>query len=71
MGLYEARGNLSKAFKDLLSRWQYTKTLWDDPQAEHLEKETLERLEKDLRSAGEAMDQMKLLVSAAKRDCQQ
>jgi hypothetical protein len=59
MGLYEARGNLSKSFKDLLTRWQYTKTLWDDPQAEALEKETLEPLEKNVRTAAEAMDQMK------------
>lgn len=69
MGLYEASGTLSKSLKDLLLRWQYTKTQWDDPQAELLEKETLAELEKDVRQAGEAMDQMKLLCSAAKRDC--
>lgn len=69
MGLYEASGNLSKAFKDLLAKWQYIKTEWDDPQAELLEQETLVPLEKNVRSAGDAMDQMKLLCSAAKREC--
>ncbi len=71
MGLYESRGNLSKGLKDLNARWQYLKTQWDDPQAEAIEKETLEQLEKDVRAAGEAMDLIKLIVSSARRDCGQ
>lgn len=71
MGLYESRGNLSKGTKDLVAKWHYLKSQWDDPQAEQIEKETLEPLEKDIRTAGEAMDIMKLLVSSAKRDCAQ
>lgn len=71
MGLYESRGNISKGTKDLIAKWQYLKTQWDDPQAEQIEKETLEQLEKDIRTAGEAMDAMKILVASAKRDCAQ
>lgn len=71
MGLYESRGNLAKGTKDLIAKWQYLKSQWDDPQAEQIENETLEPLEKDIRTAGEAMDVMKLLIASAKRDCSQ
>lgn len=71
MGLYESRGNLAKGTKDLIAKWQYLKSQWDDPQADQIEAETLEPLEKDIRTAGEAMDLMKLLVASAKRDCAQ
>ena len=62
MGLYESRGNLAKGTKDLIARWQFLKTHWDDPQAEEIERDTLEQLEKDIRTAAEAMDAMKLIV---------
>lgn len=71
MGLYESRGNLHKALKDLLAKWVHTKQSWHDAQSEQIEKETLEHLEKDVRAAGEAMDSMKQLVSSARRECQQ
>ena len=71
MGLYESRGNLSKGAKDLIAKWQFLKTNWNDAQAEEIEKETLEQLEKDIRTAAEAMDAMKLIVSSARRDCMQ
>lgn len=69
MGLYESRSNIAKGMKDLAIRWAYLKTQWDDPQATAIEKELLERLEKDVRTCVEAMDSMKQLTSAAKRDC--
>ena len=71
MGLYESRGNLAKGYKELVTKWQYLKAQWDDPQADAIEKETLEPLEKDVRVAAEAMDTMKQLISSARRDCQQ
>ena len=71
MGLYESRGNIHKAMKDLVLKWQAAKMSWDDEQARTLEREVLEPLERDVRSAGEAMDVMKALVSSARRDCQQ
>lgn len=70
MGLYESRGNLHKALKELVLKWQYTKQSWNDAQAEAVEAETLEHLEKDVRAAGEAMDAMKQLIAEARRDCQ-
>lgn len=71
MGLYESRGNIAKGTKDLIAKWQYLKTQWDDPQAQDIEESVLEPLEKDVRTAAEAMDAMKLLVTSAKRDCRQ
>lgn len=69
MSLYEASGTLAKAFKDLLTKWEQAKTTWDDAPAQAFERETLATLEKDVRAAAEAMDQMKLVIGAAKRDC--
>lgn len=71
MGLYESRGNVHKAMKDLIMKWHVAKLAWDDEQARGVEREVLEPLERDVRSAGEAMDVMKALVSSARRDCQQ
>lgn len=70
MSLYESRGNLHKAMKELILKWQFAKTRWNDEQAQAIEREVLEPLERDVRSAGEAMDTMKSLITAARRDCQ-
>ena len=69
MGLYESRSGIAKGLKDLLARWGYLKTQWDDAQSTLVEKQTLEPLEKSVRSAVEGMDAMKGLISSAKRDC--
>lgn len=69
MGLYESRSGISKGLKDLLTRWAFLKTQWDDAQSTQVEKQTLEPLEKSVRSAVEAMDAMKGLITSAKRDC--
>ncbi len=69
MSLYEARGNLAKAFKELSVRWVNTKMVWTDEQARRFEEEVLLKLERDLKQAGEGIDAMQLLVQQAKRDC--
>lgn len=71
MGLFESRGNVHKALKDLILKWQAAKMSWNDEQAQSIETDVLWPLERDVRSAGEAMDVMKALVSSARRDCQQ
>ena len=70
MGLYESRSNIAKATKDLLARWAFLKTQWNDAQSQDIEKEYLERLEKAVRSAVEGMDSIKNLIGSAKRDCE-
>lgn len=69
MSLYEARGNLAKAFKELSIRWLNTKMVWSDDQARRFEEEILLKLERDLKQAGEGIDAMQLLIQQAKRDC--
>ena len=71
MSLYESRGNLQKSLKDLIQKWAVVKAEWHDEQAASIEEEVLYPLERDVRSAGEAMDLMKGIVTAARRDCQQ
>ncbi|HYO11534.1 MAG TPA: hypothetical protein VER17_21400 [Tepidisphaeraceae bacterium] len=70
MGVHESRGNLAKAFKELMLRWADTRASWDDVRAEEFEKQYLQQLESDLRTTGSAMDQMGVLLSQARRDCE-
>jgi hypothetical protein len=69
MGAFEARGNLAKAVHDLVIRWQDVKINWNDAQAEGIEKQYLQPLEIEVRSAVTAIDQLAILLSQAKRDC--
>lgn len=70
MGVHESRGNLAKAFKELMLRWADTRASWNDVRAEEFEKQYLRQLESDLRTTGSAMDQMGVLLSQARRDCE-
>ena len=70
MGVHESRGNLTKAFKDLMLRWGETKAQWDDARSEEFEKQYMFELENTLRTAGSAMDQMGILINQARRDCE-
>jgi hypothetical protein len=69
MGMYEARGTLAKAFKELTLRWADAHAQWDDAQSEQFETTYLRNLESDLKVAGSAMDQMAVLLNQARRDC--
>lgn len=69
MGLYEGRGNLNKGLKDLMLRWDSTKSDWSDDVASEFEKNYLEPLELALRQAVSAMDQMAQVLSRVDRDC--
>ncbi len=70
MGVYEGRGGLTKATRELMLRWQETRSSWSDAVAEQFEKKYLESLEKDVKSAVGAMDQMAALLSRIRNDCQ-
>ncbi len=70
MGVHEGRGTLARAMKDLMLRWQDTRTEWDDAQAKHFEQERLLNIEHDLRAAVSAMDAMSVLLSQCRRDCE-
>jgi hypothetical protein len=70
MGVYEGRGQLTKAMKELMARWYETKTDWDDIMSKHFEEKYLVNLQQDMRIAMSAMDQMAVLLSHAKHDCE-
>ena len=69
MGVYEGRGQLARAMKDLNNRWLDTKSVWQDATSAAFEREHLQTLESDLRQAISAMEHMASIISQAKRDC--
>ena len=64
------RAILGKAMKELLSRWSDTRAEWNDVMSRNFEKNRLEPMETDLRSANQAMDAMAQILNQARRDCQ-
>ena len=70
MGVYEARGQLSKAMKDLLSRWNEAKMDWDDSTARAFEVNVLEPLQKDAKNAASTMDSAAELLQQVRRECE-
>jgi len=69
MGVYEGRGQLTRAMKDLMARWAETSSVWDDIVAKNFEKRFLSPLEIDVRNATSAMDQASQLLAKIRRDC--
>ncbi len=70
MGVYEARGQLSKAIQDLLLRWNETKTDWDDAAARAFETSVIEPLQLDAKSAASAMDRAAETLQQVRRECE-
>ena len=70
MSVHEARGTLSKAMKELMTRWADVKGNWDDVQSRQFEETYLRNLESDLRVAASAMDQIAQVLHQVRRDCE-
>jgi len=70
MSVHESRGNLAKAIKELTLRWTEARQNWDDAQALDFEDKFIRELEANIRSAGSAMDQIAVLLTQARRDCE-
>ena len=70
MGVHEGRGQLAKALKELMSRWNETKGQWTDTQAEAFEQQYLQTIESDMKTAVSGMDHMAVVMSQIRRDCQ-
>lgn len=70
MGVFEARGTLAKAMTELTRSWNEVRVHWSDARAEQIERELMQTLEMDLRFAGNAMDQLAVLLAQARRDCE-
>jgi hypothetical protein len=70
MGVHEGMGHLSKAMKELSAHWTETKSGWADTNSREFEKKFFEPIERDLRTAVGAMDQMAVLLHQIYRDCE-
>jgi hypothetical protein len=69
MGVYEGRGTLAKAIKQLDNRWIDARMSWDDVRSREFEERFLMPLRMDLRSAVSAMDQMATLLTRIRAEC--
>ena len=69
MGVYEGRGQLARAMKDLMIRWGETKIAWKDVVSQEFEEQFLAPLERELRNATSAMDQAAQVLSQVRQDC--
>jgi len=70
MGVHEGRGALSKSMKELTRKWMETKGSWDDTTSDQFEKRHVLPIERDLRTAIAAMDQVAIQLTNARRDCE-
>jgi hypothetical protein len=69
MGVYEGRGALARAMKDLMLRWADTKAVWRDAVAQEFAEQHLAPLEREIRNATSAMDTMAQILAQVNRDC--
>lgn len=70
MGVYEGRGQIAKAYKDLMMRWQEVKMSWDDAQARAFEERFLRPIEHDIKQAASAMDHVAVLLNRIHSECE-
>ena len=70
MGVYEGRGTLGKAMKQLENRWLDAKMTWVDARSHEFEQRFLVPLEAELRNAVAAMDHMATLLSKIHQECE-
>ncbi|MCY2951939.1 MAG: hypothetical protein NTU53_08170 [Planctomycetota bacterium] len=70
MGVHEGRGQLSKAMKELLSRWSEATSSWDDAKSKEFEEKHITPLVMDLKMAMSAMDHMAVVLQQISRDCE-
>ena len=69
MGVYEGRGQLAKAMKDLMNRWSDATSQWDDAMSKEIETSCLVPLEMDLRNAVGAMEHIAQVIAQVKSEC--
>lgn len=69
MGMHEGRAQLAEAMKQLHRRWLDAQFSWNDSRSKDFQENVLQPLEKDIRAALGAMDQMAALLSRIQQDC--
>ena len=71
MSVSGSKAKLRNGLKDLRIAWERVQQSWDDPVSRGFEDKYITPLQKDVRSATNAMDQMEETINRIKRDCQQ
>lgn len=68
MGLYEGKGQLDRAAKNLMIRWQAVRASWRDEVAADFEEKTLVPLQQHVKNATSAMGTAAALIARIKSD---
>lgn len=69
MSVNVGRTKLQTLLKDLQAKWDHAKGEWNDPMSRELEKTHLVPLERKVRAAVAAMEQMGGVLGRARREC--
>ena len=70
MSVRASRTRLLGMMKDLQLLWDQTKHQWNDPVSKEVEKQYLVPLERNLKNAVNAMENMSLMLAKARRECE-
>ena len=70
MSVSGSKAKLRTGLKDLRIAWDRVQQSWDDPVSRRFEARFIEPLEKAVRSATNAMDQMEETINRIKSECQ-
>jgi len=70
MSLVESRGQISKAMRDLESRWGHVRESWDDAQADAFEQQYMLEFQVLVRKTVAAMDHMNVVLNKIVKDCE-
>ncbi len=70
MSLAESRGQITKAFRDLMNRWEQVRSSWNDAQAEEFQQQYLLEFEVQIRKAVSSMDHMNVVLHKITKDCE-
>ena len=68
MGLFEGKGQLDRATKDLMVRWSVVRTSWRDNVAADFEQQTLVPLQQHVKNATSAMSSAASLIARIKSE---
>lgn len=68
MGLFEGKGQLDRASKDLMIRWSTCRTSWRDNVAADFEQQVLLPLQQNVKSATSAMSSAASLIARIKAE---
>lgn len=68
MGLFEGKGQLDRATKDLMIRWNAVRASWRDNVAAEFEQQTLVPLQQNVKNATSAMSSAASLIARIKAE---